>query len=111
MNENPNKAKIILAYIISLLGLIFVYTDKDASEQDREHYAQGATIFIVEMILSVASGIIGGLGIPFIGTILSLLPTAMLVLAIIAAVKSASGEFFKIPVIYDFSQKIFGKKA
>lgn len=110
MNENPNKAKIVLSYIISFLGLIFVYADKEASEQDRAHYAQGATIFIVEFIASIISGIVSGIGIPFVGTILSLIPTALLVLAIIAAVKSANGDFFEIPVIYDFSKKIFGKK-
>lgn len=111
MNENPNKSKIILSYIISLLGLIFVNTEKDASETDREHFAQAGTIFIVELVLSVVSGIIAGLQIPFVGTIISLIPTALLVLAIIAAVKSANGEFFKIPVIYDLSKKIFGKKT
>ncbi len=110
MNENPNKSKIILSYIISLLGLIFINTEKDASEQDREHFAQAATIFIVELALTVITTIINSIGIPFVGTILGLVPTALLVLAIIAAVKSANGEFFKIPVIYDFSKKIFGKK-
>ena len=109
-NESPNKAKIILSYIISLLGFIFLYTDKDAPEQDREHYAQAATIFIVEMVLSIITSVVNSLGIPFVGFILGLIPTAMLVLAIIAAVKSANGELFKIPVVYDFSRKIFGKK-
>ena len=111
MNENPNKAKIILSYIISLLGFIFLYTDKDAPETDREHYAQAATIFIVEAAISIITSIINAIGIPVVGLILGLIPTALLILAIIAAVKSANGELFKIPVVYDFSKKIFGKKA
>ena len=98
----------VLSYIISLLGLIFVNTEKDASEQDRAHFAQAATIFIVEICLSIITRILSG--IPFVGAILGLLPLAILILAIIAAVKSANGEFFEIPVIYDFSKKIFGKK-
>lgn len=110
MNENPNKSKIILSYLITLLGLIFVNTEKDASEQDKEHFAQAATIFIVDIALTIITTIINSIGIPFVGTIIGLLPTALLVLSIIAAVKSASGELFKIPVIYDFSKKIFGKK-
>ena len=111
MNENPNKTKIILSYIISILGFIFLYTDKDAPETDREHYAQAATIFIVEIVLSIITSIINSIGIPVVGLILGLIPTALLVLAIIAAVKAASGELFKIPVVYDFSKKIFGKKS
>ena len=110
MNENPNKAKIILSYIISLLGFIFLYTDKDAPDTDKEHYAQAATIFIVEILVSIITSIINAIGIPVVGLIIGLVPTALLVLAIIAAVKSASGELFKIPVVYDFSRKIFGKK-
>lgn len=109
-NSNPNKAKIVLAYIIPLLGLIFVNTEKTASEQDKTHYAQAATIFIVDIILSVIVGIIAALQIPVVSSLISLLPTAMTILAIIAAVKSAGGELFKIPVVFDFSQKMFGKK-
>ena len=111
MNENPNKTKIILSYIISLLGLIFVNTEKDASETDRAHFAQAGTIFIVEIAVSVISGVIAALQVPFVGTILGLIPTALLVLAIIAAVKASNGEYFKIPVIDDLSKKIFGKKT
>lgn len=110
MNKNPNKAKIILAYFISLLGLIFINTEKDASEQDKEHFAQAATIFIVQIALTIITTIINTIGIPFVGIFLGLVPTALLILAIIAAVKSSKGELFKIPVVYDFSRKIFGKK-
>lgn len=111
MNENPNKTKIILAYIISLLGLIFFNTEKDASETDKAHFAQAATLFIVEFAVSIISGVITLLQIPFVGTILGLIPTALLVFAIIAAVKSADGEYYAIPAINDLSKKIFGKKT
>ncbi len=105
MNNSDNKVKIIIGYIISLVGLIFYFTEKNAPKTDREHYAQAGTIFIFNAGLSVISTILGF--IPFLGIIIWILNIIIFVLAIVAAVQSASGNFYKIPGIYDLSRKIF----
>ncbi|MDO4282122.1 MAG: hypothetical protein Q4D02_00650 [Clostridia bacterium] len=106
-NQQNNKSKIVLSYIIPLIGLIFVLSEKNATSIEKRNYAQAATLFILDIILFIISLLIGFIGIPFIGTIISFLPTVLFIFAIIAAIKSDSTEIYKIPAIYDLSEKIF----
>ncbi len=106
-NSSDSKSKIVLSYIFSFLGLIFVFTEKNATDAEKRNYAQAGTIFIITLIISVVTGIINLIGIPFVGAILSLLPTVLFVFCIIAAVKSSRTEVYQIPLIFDLSKKFF----
>lgn len=105
--NNGSRGKIVASYIVPIVGLIFVLIEKDASETEKRNYAQAATIFIIDIILGLVSGAISALGIPFVGTIIGILPTIIFIFAIIAAVKSTDTEVYEIPAIYDFSKKLF----
>lgn len=101
-----NKVKVILGYVISPIGLIFYLVDKTASKQERENYVQAATVFICQFAIVILSTLLSSI-IPFMGSMLWILNIGIFILAILAAVRFSEGKTFQIPVIYEFSKKIF----
>ncbi|MBI5872138.1 hypothetical protein HZB88_03560 [archaeon] len=107
--ETNHTLTAILSYLGILVLIPFFITQGKRDEFIRFHLQQGWTLFIVWIIVWVASIILGavlgmmglvGLGlaliVSFIFTILYLL---LLVLAIIAIVNGVQGKTWKIPVI------------
>jgi uncharacterized membrane protein len=86
--------KIVAA--LSYLGLLFLIPmlAKRESAFCQFHAKQGLVITVAGIVLS---------WIPFLGWLVGL---ALLVLDIIALVKTLSGEAWKVPFVYDLSKKI-----
>lgn len=108
-DKSSNKMKIVISYLISLLGIIFLNVEKDLDEQTRNHYKQSSTIFIIMLGNSILIGSMLNMFIPFSGMISYLISVALFIVSIIAAVKAYNDEFYEIPVVYDLSKKIFKK--
>ena len=105
--ETGSKGKLVIAYLISIVGLIFIYTDKTADEKTKSHYKQAGTLFIINVLNTIViNGILSGF-IPFSGQISYLISALLFVASIIAAVKAYKDEFFEIPVIFNLSKTIF----
>ena len=104
-SQKSPKWKFVLAYIIPLIGLIFYFAEKESTETEKENYAQAATLFIVNLIISVGANILNG--IPFVGIAIWVLQIVITVFAIIAAYKSDADNVYNIPILYDFSKKLF----
>lgn len=85
-----NKAVTALSYLW-ILFLIPLLLKKD-SEFAQFHAKQGLTLFILSFLFII----------PILGQLLSLV---ILVVSIVSIVKVLNGEWFKIPFIYDWSQK------
>lgn len=108
--KEPNsKMKIVIAYLISLLGIIFLNTEKNMDEQTKNHYKQSSTIFLFLLGNSILVGGIFSGFIPFAGNISYFISVALFIVSLIAAVKAYNDEFYEIPVIFDLSKKIFKK--
>ncbi len=91
--------KLVIVYLFSWLGSLIMLAVEKEDEVVREHAAQGLGWGIVSFVLSVALS-----WVPVVGLILSLLT---FVIAILLIVKACMGGIFKIPFVYDFSQKTF----
>ena len=89
-----NKTIAALSYI-SILFLVPLLGKKD-SKFAQFHAKQGLVVFIIELVVMFVAWM------PVIGWLLGL---ATLALAIVAILKTLQGEWWKIPYIYDFSQK------
>lgn len=90
-----NKGIACLSYI-GILCLIPLLTKKD-SKFAQANAKQGLALFIVDVIVAIL------MGIPVIGWLLGL---AVFVVSLIAVVKTLSGQFWKIPGVYDLSKKL-----
>ncbi|MCX8074843.1 MAG: hypothetical protein N2749_04565 [Clostridia bacterium] len=103
------KVKIVISYIISIFGLIFLYFDKSAQSEEVVHYKQSATIFILMAATNIITSVLSG-AIPFIGFIGFLINLTLFAYSIIALIRAYKhDEFYEIPIVYDLSQKIFKK--
>ena len=97
--------EVILCYLVSVLGFIFSFMDESKySKRAKFLYNQAGAIFIVQLCISPLCII------PFVGLLFAALHTVVFVFAIVALIKACQGEDYKIPVIYDLSQSIWGKK-
>jgi uncharacterized membrane protein len=90
-DAQENKYTAALSYIW-ILFLIPLLTKKD-SKFCQHHAKQGLILFIISLISWF----------PFFGWIVGI---AVIVVSIIAILKVLSGEYWKIPRIYDWSKKI-----
>lgn len=102
------KYEALLVYLLPLLGFIFSFMkDKKVSEKAKFYYNQSGAIFIINMALSIISGIslfaINGV----IGYITSIISILLFVFIIIAIVKAFSDEKYEIPVISDLAKSIW----
>lgn len=95
LDVEMNKSVAALSYIW-ILCLVPLLGKKD-SEFAQFHAKQGLVLFIIELV--------GGLvfWFPIFGQILALL---LLVVAIMGVVKTLNGEWWEVPVIFDWSKKI-----
>jgi uncharacterized membrane protein len=89
-----NKTVAALSYI-SILFLVPLLAKRN-SKFAQFHAKQGLVLFVIEVIAMFF------VWLPFIGWLLGL---ALLALAIVAILKTLSGEWWKIPYIYDWSKK------
>ncbi|MFA6161479.1 MAG: DUF4870 domain-containing protein [Patescibacteria group bacterium] len=87
-----NKVIAALAYIIFFLPLVAA---KD-SKFGKEHAKQGLVLLIASLIIWIAGMVIPVIGWFIIGPLGSIL---ILVIAIIAIIKTLQGEFWEIPYI------------
>jgi len=87
-----NKLVAALAYIIFFIPLLAAKDSKFA----KEHAKQGLVLLIASLIIWVAGMIIPVLGWFIIGPLGSLL---VLIVAIVAIIKTLQGEFWEIPYI------------
>ena len=102
MNSN-DKAFSVLGYI-GILFLIPLLAGK--TEYTRFHANQGLVLFIADVVLGIAIGIINGiLGfVPFVGSLVAglasgVLSLAIFVMMIIGIVHAAQGEMKPLPII------------
>src|SRR6056297_1550345 len=85
-----NKAVSALSYLW-ILFLVPLLLKRD-SEFAQFHAKQGLILFIISFLTII----------PFIGWILSLV---LIIVAVISIVKTLNGEWFKIPFVYEWSEK------
>ena len=103
------KREVFLDYIIEILGSFMKYDY--LSSNIKFQYRQAGTIWLVNMIFSIAKIILAyTINIAFIGYIFNMLSLVLWVFSIITIVKAFSNETYEIPVIADLSKKIFGEK-
>ena len=95
----------ILVYLVSVLGFIFSFMeDKKYSKRAKFLYNQAGAVFIVQLCASPLCAI------PFLGFMFMAFQTVVFVFVVIAIIKGCQGEDFKIPLIYDLGNAIWGKK-
>lgn len=87
-----NKLVAALAYIVFFIPLLAAKDSKFA----KEHAKQGLVLLIVSVIIWIAGMVIPVIGWFIIGPLGSLL---VLVIALVAIIKTLQGEFWEIPVI------------
>ncbi len=98
--EKKKDSKLLLAYLISIVGAILLFVEKDATEEYKDHYRQAAVIFGLTVITSACASFI-----PFVG----ILSTLLFVASIVCGIKAYNGEDFKMPIISDIAKSIFKK--
>ncbi|MDD5528075.1 MAG: hypothetical protein PHO56_03840 [Patescibacteria group bacterium] len=91
--ENKYTALFSYIYILFLIPLLA----KRDSKFCQFHAKQGLVLFVVDIIASLF------MWIPLIGQLLML---ALAIVSIIGIVKVLNGEYWKIPFVYDWSEKI-----
>lgn len=104
------KYEVILVYLISILGFIFsLMKDRKVSKNMRFNYNQAGTVWLVNIIFSLATTFSAFFIEPlrWISYPISLL---LLIFSIIALIKAYNGERYEIPVIYDISKSIWGEE-
>lgn len=108
-SNGNSRGKIVLSYLIPIIGIIFVFTEKNATREEKEHYAQAATSFLFYVVISIVSNGIRMVHIPLIGFGISILSTLVYILGIVVIIQMGSNVFYKIPGIYELSKTIFKK--
>ena len=99
------SAEIILVYLISILGFIFSFmNDKEVSSRAKFAYNQAGALFLCEVVLSSLSII------PFIGLMFAAVSIILFAFTIITLIKGYQGEDYKIPLVYDLAELIWGNK-
>ncbi|MDD4902731.1 MAG: hypothetical protein PHE24_06380 [Patescibacteria group bacterium] len=91
--ENKYVALFSYIYILFLIPLLA----KRESKFCQFHAKQGLVLFVIDIIVSLF------VWIPVIGQLLML---AVAIVSIIGIIKVLNGEYWKIPYIYDWSEKI-----
>lgn len=99
-----DKGAAILSYL-GFLSLIALYVMKPQTQFGQFHAKQGVNLFIIDMIVSVGGSIIRGIlnsiGVPFVGSLIGLISTAIWVLSIVGLIWAAQGKMEKLPVVGD----------
>lgn len=90
-----------LSYV-SILSVVMLVAKKD-SPFVQEHAKQGVILFIVELVIWILSMAIPGIGWFIIGPLGNLF---MLVVSIIGFVKAVQGEFWEVPYIGKYRNKV-----
>ncbi len=93
IESNKRAAALSYIFVLCLIPLIF----KRGSKFAQFHAKQGLVLFAAELAASLI------VWFPFIGQLIMVL---LFIIAIMGVVKSLNGEYWKIPHIYDWSQKI-----
>ena len=90
VDTNTEKIVAIVSYL-SIIGLILYFAK------------QAANLSIIEIIASIAVSVlrvlISQLGIPFVGSILGLVNTAIYILGLVGLIWAAQGKMDKLPVV------------
>lgn len=94
-SELKNKRTLAALSYLWIFCLIPLLKSKDEFVQF--HAKQGLIIFFIELILSLVGWI------PLVGWLASVVVT---IVALIGLIKALNGEKWKIPYIYEWSQKI-----
>lgn len=104
-------AYFLSAFIAFISGLIFFLIEKD-NKFVRFHALQSAAFSVAVIVLSTIATVISGIlaFIPILGWLIGVLMWAILAVGtliywIILIVKSAQGEYYKIPVIGDWAER------
>lgn len=99
--------EIILVYLVSILGFVFsLMKDTKVDSDMKFHYNQSGTIWIVNMILTIA----GRVGSKFLGPIgigTGVLSLILFICTIITIVRGCEGIRYEIPVISEFSKSLW----
>ena len=103
------KWEVFLVFIINLLGFIFAFMKYDyLSEDIKFHYKQSGTIWLVNVIINIATSILGGIiGTGILMYVSSCISIILLVFIIITIVKAFEGTRYEIPVISDLAKAIW----
>jgi uncharacterized membrane protein len=91
--ENKYTALFSYIYILFLIPLLA----KRDSKFCQFHAKQGLVLFVIDIIVSLF------MWIPLVGQLLML---AVAIVSIIGIIKVLNGEYWKIPYIYEWSEKI-----
>jgi uncharacterized membrane protein len=94
--ENKHLALLSYVYILFLIPLLL----RRDSKFCQFHAKQGLVLFVVELGLSVFGWF---LWIPPLGMLLVI---AAMLISLIGVIKALNGEYWKIPYLYDWSEKI-----
>jgi uncharacterized membrane protein len=98
-NED-GKIKAILALIFPIIGLIFLFVEKDDLFV-RYYSAVAVGIGLAVFVLSIVIGII-----PIIGCLTPFLWLGYLIFAVMAIIKANNGEKWEIPTVTNYAVKL-----
>lgn len=103
------KWEVLLVYLVSILGFIFSFMkDKEVDKDVKFQYNQSGTIFIINLAINIISQVFArGLNVFVVSYIFSVLQLVIGIFALITVIKAFSNETYRIPVIADFSEKIW----
>ena len=93
IEENKHVAALSYVWVLVLVPLLM----KRESEFAQFHAKQGLVLFIIEILATFV------IWIPLIGQLIAL---ALLVVAVLGIIKALNGEWWKMPYIHEWSQKI-----
>jgi uncharacterized membrane protein len=94
-DAQENKYTAIFSYIY-ILFLIPLLAKRD-SKFCQFHAKQGLVLFVIDIVASLF------VWIPIVGQLLMI---ALAIISVIGIIKVLNGEYWKIPYIYDWSEKI-----
>ena len=106
-NANDTQTEKVLAIVsyIGFLGLIFHLAKVCKTEFGQFHAKQASNIFIIELIIDVAVGILRGIlsavKMGWLGSIFGLLGTAVWVLGLVGLIYACQGKKEELPIIKD----------
>jgi uncharacterized membrane protein len=102
VDTNTEKIVAIVSYL-SIIGLILHFAKAAKTPFGQFHVKQAANLSIIEIIASIAVSVlrvlISQLGIPFVGSILGLVNTAIYILGLVGLIWAAQGKMDKLPVV------------
>lgn len=93
VEKNKNMAALSYIWILCLVPLLL----KKDSKFAQFHAKQGLVLFIIELIAGLL------VWFPLFGQLLML---ALIVIAVMGVIKALNGEWWKMPIIYEWSKKI-----